>query len=138
MEETAVYIRTDEDILEDVHRLIRSYQPLKMAQSHFTCRVRSGVVKVFGHVNSQLNRRLFLHNIPDIEGVMAVDDSELFDDESLRLTVAKLLPMGIRLRVNYGVVSLSGKLPAEAHVDEIKGMIAELPGIKAVVTNLID
>lgn len=138
MEETVVYTRTDEDILEDVHQLVRSYQPLKMAQQHFHCQVRSGVVKISGHINSQLNRRLFLQNLPDIEGVMAVDDSELFDDETLRLTIAGLLPSGIRLRVSYGVVALSGHLPVGTHVDELKGMIAELPGVKAVATNLID
>lgn len=138
MEETIVYTRTDEDILEDVHRLVRSYQPLKMAQTHFRCHVRSGVVKVTGHINSELNRQLFLHNLPDIEGVMAVDDSELFDDDNLRLTIAKLIPNGVRLRVNYGIVALNGHLPAGTHVDELKGMLAELPGVKAVVTNLID
>jgi hypothetical protein len=126
---------TDEDILEDIHNLVRSYKPLITSRGHFYYRVQTGVVTVWGNIKSRSAHQLFAKNLPDVDGVIAVDDSKLYNDETLRLEIGKLLPMGIRTRIHNGLVTLTGQLPADTNADDIKGELVTVPGVIAVNTD---
>lgn len=134
-EEKVALPRTDLDILEDIHQLIRSYQPLTVSRGFFRYSVQSGVVTVEGHIKSSLSREIFTHKIPLIEGVDAVDVSRLYDDETLRLSLGKLLPMGVRVRIEHGAVALTGRPAADLNVDELVGQIGEVAGVREVTVN---
>ena len=70
--------------------------------------------------------------MPTISGVVAVDDSNLYDDESLLYAVAKLLPLGVRARVEDGEVSLLGTPSADTTLSDLVLDIAEIPGVAKV------
>lgn len=124
--------RTDEDILEDIHRLVRSYKPLILSRGYFQYHVVHGVVMVEGHIKSALARQIFTDSLPDIEGVVAVDASKLYDDETLRYSLGKLLPDGVRVRTDHGVVVLTGHLPADMPVNALIGLVGEVHGVREV------
>ena len=132
---TTAIPRTDEDILESIHDLVRSYKPLVISRSYFHYRVQTGVVTVWGNIKSRSAYQMFVKNLPDIEGVIAVDTAKLHDDETLRLEIGKLLPVGVRIRVNHGQVTLTGQLPDDTSADDIKGQLVSIPGVVVVNTD---
>jgi osmotically-inducible protein OsmY len=135
--EMNVGVRSDEDILEDLHDLARSYDPLKMSRGYFRYSVVNGVVQLQGHIKSALARRFLNDRIPDIEGVVAVDDSQLYDDDALAVEIGKLLPTGVRVRLSHGAAVLTGVLPGEVSAEELIGSVAELPGVRTVTTGFM-
>lgn len=134
MDKTIYVERTDEDIMQDLHRLVRSYKPLIMSRGRFRYHVRNGVVMLSGNINTRVNRQLFVDEIVQLDGVVALDDTHLYDDDTLSLMIAKLLPNGVRLHCDHGVIILTGRLPDDVSADELVGRITEVPGVRAVTT----
>jgi osmotically-inducible protein OsmY len=124
---------SDEDIAEDIRALIRSYDPLKVSRLTIDIEVLHGVVRLSGYVNAKRSYRVLVDNVPTIPGVVAVDDSNLYDDESLLYAVAKLLPLGVRARVEDGEVSLLGTPSADIKMTDLVLDIAEIPGVAKVL-----
>ncbi len=127
MTDETVLVPTDEDILESLHALVRSNDQIRVSRNDFTYTVVNGVVKLVGHVRTSIVRRMFKDSVLQLAGVSAVDDTELYDDESLLLAVGKVLPVGVRARINHGVVALSG-----TSADEIVANVGEIPGVRLV------
>ncbi|MBI5930160.1 MAG: hypothetical protein HY862_12685 [Chloroflexi bacterium] len=135
MTNETVYVPTDEDILESLHTLVRSHDQVRLSRSYFTYTVVSGVVKLVGNVKTPIVRRAFKDGVLQLAGVSAVDDTELYDDETILWAVGKVLPFGIRARLNHGAVALSGALPAGASAEEIVANVGEIPGVRLVTFN---
>jgi hypothetical protein len=110
-DETVLVVPTDEDILESLHALVRSNDQIRVSRNDFTYTVVNGVVKLVGNVRTPMVCRIFKDSVLQVAGVRAVDDTELYDDESLLFAVGKVLPFGVRARVNDGAVALYGTLP---------------------------
>lgn len=127
--------RSDEDILGTIHELVRSYQPFYASHRYFHVAIKDGVVILEGHLRSMRARRLLVHQVGQVEDVVAVDDSRLYDDETLRFEIGKLLPEGTRVRISHGAVVLTGSLPQEVALDKLKGRIAEHPGVRDILTD---
>lgn len=129
MHEQAVK-RPDIDIAEDIRDFLRSYDPLKQARGHFSFLVEDGHVILTGNVRSMQARRVLVDNVPDIPGVVSMDEGGLFDDETIRLELGKAVPRGVLVRVNYGsvVVSFPQPLPNEAEIVE---KVKAIPGVRA-------
>lgn len=120
------------DIEEDIRRFIRTYDPLKQARPYFEVLVaEDGFVTLRGHVRSVQARRVLVDNVPEILGVTGLDESQLYDDETLRLNLGRLLPRGIRARVNFGHVALHGALPGGVDAAEVIAQVSQEPGIHA-------
>jgi len=128
---TAIETRPASDIEEDFRELIRSYDPLKQARPFLDFEVKDGKVTLIGHVRSMQARRVFVDNVPDIPGVKKIDDKKLYDDETLRLDLGKVMPRGVRVRVNYGMVTISGDLPKGSSADDIVEAVKGVPGVRA-------
>ncbi len=135
MEKTITIEKTDEDILHDLNRLVRSYKPIIMSRGRFQYSVRNGVVTLTGNINTKLNRVLFLDELAQLDGVVALNDTHLYDDDTLRITIGKLLPEGVRVRCDHGAVKLIGRLPQDVSAEELQGRVAEVPGVRAVTTH---
>ena len=123
---------SDEDIAEDIRALIRSYDPLKASRLTIRIEVLNGLVRLSGYVNSKRSYRVLMDNVPTIPGVVAVDDSDLYDDESLLYAIAYLLPIGVRARVEEGEVTLLGTPSTGTNLTELVLDIAEIPGVAKV------
>ncbi|PJF44840.1 MAG: hypothetical protein CUN55_02030, partial [Phototrophicales bacterium] len=122
--------RSDLEILADIHRLVQDTQALSLSRGHFQYTVQNGVVIVKGHISSRIGYELFVDNLMNIDGVVAVDDRELYDDETLRLNIGRILPKGLRVRIHHGVVALSGRMAADSpEVQEAIARIGEMPGV---------
>lgn len=123
---------SDEEILETVRDLVRSYDPLKASRNDFEIFVMNGVVRLEGVVNNKRSHRVLLDGIPQIPGVMGVNDKHLFDDETLTMQVAELLPLGVRVRLEAGDVILVGTAPSDFSMDELVLDISEIPGVQDI------
>jgi osmotically-inducible protein OsmY len=120
------------DIEEDVDELVSSFAPLKASRPHFDIRIEDGIVKLEGNVRSPQARLVLLNNIPRIPGVLGMDPSQLYDDETIRFAVGQVLPPGLFASVQFGVVALTGKLPAGVSSDAIVSAIQSIPGVRRV------
>lgn len=124
-------IRPDEDILEDIREFVRGYDPLKRDREHFECTSVNGHVSLKGHTRSAKSRRVLVDNVPDVPGVVSMDASQLYDDETLRFDVGKVLPHGTFVRVNYGSVVITGTLPAGTDAHAVIEAVKSVEGVRA-------
>ncbi len=120
--------RPDVDITEDIRHFVRTYDPLKQAQHHLMYTVQDGHVTLRGHVRSMQARRVFVDNIPHIDGVTSLDASAFYDDETLRLQIGQHVPAGVIVRVNYGQVVLTGPAP-QTDIDALVQQVKQIPGV---------
>lgn len=126
--------RPDIDIQADIERNMLNYPPLAKDRHSVRIQVNDGIVKLIGHVQTPNTRQFFLNAVPTVEGVVSVDGSDLFDDESIRLEVGRLLPVGLNVgRSQYGNVVLVGRLPDGANADEVKAKVRQVPGVRQVI-----
>lgn len=124
-------VRPASDIEADIRRFIREFDPLKQGVHHIAYEVdNDGVVTLRGNVRAAVARRVLVDNVPDFAGVTQMNADELYDDDTLRFAVGKLLPAGIYSRVNYGHVTLAG-VPAEGL--DTEALVAKVEAIDGVV-----
>jgi osmotically-inducible protein OsmY len=136
--EHTVKTRPDEDILEEIREFVRGYDPLKRDRAHFECSSVNGHVVLQGHTRTTKSRRVLVDNVPDLAGVISVDASQLYDDESLRFDIGKVLPRGTFVRVNYGTVVITGTLPKGVEAQAVVEAVKAVPGVRPqVVTEFI-
>jgi osmotically-inducible protein OsmY len=134
MEQSVLVSRPDIDIQADIERNMLNYPPLAKDRHSVKVQVNDGIVKLSGHVQTPNTRQFFLNAVPTVEGVVSVDGSELFDDESIRLEVGRLLPVGLNVgRSQYGNVVLVGRLPEGMSADEVEAKVREAPGVRQVI-----
>ncbi len=126
--------RPDMDIHQDVHNLILHYPPLAADLHQIHIVVSDGVVNVSGHVKSQPSRRTLLDLIPTIEGVKGVNGDSLYDEDTLRREVGRVIPIGIQVTMRYGTVILTGGFPEETTPEDSFALLTKIPGVEKVVT----
>lgn len=132
MSEVAIMTqRADVDIERDIGHMIAHYPPLAKDRPAIHVAVREGVVTLSGYVQTPITRRYFLTHLHDIPGVAQINVDHFYDDESLRLHIARVLPAGVRLaRILYGVVVLTGE---PAMVAEWSDDVERVPGVAKVL-----
>jgi osmotically-inducible protein OsmY len=128
--------RPDIDIQADIERRMLNYPPLAKDRHSIRVQVNDSVVKLSGHVQTPNTRRFFLNAVPTVDGVVAVDANELYDDESIRLEVGRVLPVGLKVgRCQYGNVVLVGRLPEGVNLADLEAKIREVPGVRQIITD---
>jgi len=125
--------RPDIDILDDIHLWMTGYPPLVNDRNHIRVAVEDGIVRLIGNVKTPITRGYLLSNINKIDGVQGVDDSALYDDETIRLHVGRVLTDGAIGQVEWGIVILAGKLPEGDVLDGLVAAIGKIPGVTRVV-----
>ena len=126
--------RTDLDILSDIEHLIAQYPPLMKDRHAIKLDVKNGHVTVTGHVQTPSTRRYFLNTIPEVEGVQSIDAERFYADESIRLEIGKVLPVGALVaKIQHGVVILAGELPAGINAESVVERVQQLPGVVKVI-----
>jgi osmotically-inducible protein OsmY len=127
--------RDDTAVLSDIHHLIATYPPLTKDRHALQVTVQKGAVTVSGHVQTPSTRRYFLDKLAQLPGVSAVKSDEFYEDQTLRIEVGKIIPVGVIVaRVQYGVVVVSGQLPDGMTEEDLGRHIQTVPGVKRVVT----
>jgi osmotically-inducible protein OsmY len=97
--------------------------------------VKNGVVNARGHVKTPVSRDKFIENAQQIPGVKTVNTDHLYDDSTLRLDVAKVLPYGVYSNLQYGAVILTGKIPEGTTEKKLTSAIRKIKGVRAVLLN---
>ena len=129
-------IRTDIDILDDIQRWVNTYPPLVNDRRHVEINVQEGVAHLSGHVKTPITKRYVRENLRQVEGVVSVNDSELHDDETIRLALGNVLPEGVIANVQWGTVILSGTPLSDADLQALVAKIDTVAGvIRVVATN---
>jgi osmotically-inducible protein OsmY len=135
-ETQAAVERTDLDILSDIEHIITQYPPLMKDRHAIKLQVKDGHVTVTGHVQTPSTRRYFLDLLPDVVDVRSVDADAFYVDESIRLEIGKVLPVGGMVgKIQHGVVILVGSLPAGRSVESVVKPVSQIPGVVQVIPN---
>jgi osmotically-inducible protein OsmY len=128
--------RPDIDIQADIDRVITHYPPLQKDRHAIQTRVENGVVTVSGHVQTPITRRYLLTQLPTVPDVKSVNADQFFDDETIRIEAGSDIPVGVILgKVYYGTAVLSGQLPPDTTAEEVAKRVANVVGVKRVVTD---
>lgn len=129
----------DIDIESEIEHLMAVYPPMAKDRRAVQVDVQDGVVTLSGHVQTPNTRDYMLSRIASVPGVRSVRADALYDDVSVRLNVARLLPDGVRLaRVQYGVLVLTGKRPAGMTAEALAEQIGALPGVARIIMQFAD
>ncbi|MDX2141476.1 MAG: BON domain-containing protein [Chloroflexota bacterium] len=134
MAEQTQAVRTDVDILADIQRWMNSYPPFVNDRHHVQVDMKNGTAYVHGNTKSPVTRKYVQEHMREVEGVQSVDASGLHDDDTIRLALGKLMPAGVIANVEWGMVVLSGKLPADSEVEALMAQVGTIAGVRRVVT----
>lgn len=126
---------TDAMIEEEIHDLMLSYTPVKHDRHQLKVTVQDGSVKVAGYVKGRPAYTFLVEQLPKLKGVKGVDISQLYNDENIRIQTGHVIPMGVLVAVEYGAVILSGKPPTGMTVEDLVKDVAQLPGVRRVLTS---
>ncbi|MBN8590354.1 MAG: BON domain-containing protein [Anaerolineae bacterium] len=133
-EPIVVKARSDQEIREEIGRLIAHYPPLQKDRNAFHVQVNGGQVVVSGHVSSPNIRTYFINLLPQVEGVTEVQADHLYDDQTIKLEVARRLPIGLKVaQVHWGQVILTGEPPAGMPDDVMAASVSGIPGVNRVI-----
>lgn len=130
--------RPDMDIEADIHGMIAHYPPLQQDRHQFKVDVYSGVVHFTGHVKSRISRTYLIDRAREVRGVRGVDYEQLFDEESIRMEAGRRIPPGVIANTEYGTLVLTGTPPAGTDGASIVAAVAQMPGVRQVVTRFQD
>lgn len=125
----------DLDIQEAIQSIIARYPPLTADRHRLQVAVRDGIVVLTGHNRTPITRLYLVDRAAELDGVREVDDSGLYDDESIRLETGRILPEGVFANPLYGIVVLSGALPAGTKEAALVKRVEKVPGVVQVVTH---
>ncbi len=133
-EPQAMTARPDEDILDDIENLIVHYPPLVNDRHHLQVSVTGGVATLTGYAKTPITRRYLIDGVTLTPGIKSIEASRLYDDESIRMEIARTIPTGVSINVEYGTVVLSGKLPEGKTEEDTVNALRAIPGVQRVVT----
>lgn len=131
-------VRGDAEIAADIDAIIQQYPPLVHDRNHLRVSVLGGVATVSGHLRSLNTRDYFLQALAAVDDLQVVNTDYLHVDEIIRLSMGRVLPLGVIANVEYGTVVLSGQLPPDQSVDDIVTKIGGVPGVRRVVVAFRD
>ncbi len=134
MAENINVLRSDVDILNDIHNLLYAYPPVSHDRDFFHVTVKDGVVTVSGHLRSAVAHRWIRAALSQVEGVQALCLDTLYNDDELRLQIGHLVPPGVFVNVNHGAVTLTGHLPPEVTDAQVVQQVASVKGITRIAT----
>lgn len=129
-----VKTRADEDILDDIHDLFTTYPPLQHDRHAIEIRVERGVVTVAGHIKAMPTYEYLAFNLPKVKGIQHINADNLYEDETIRREVGKVIPLGIQVRIEYGAVILTGTLSSDMTVEDVVNKVAGVRGVGRIIT----
>lgn len=135
--------RTDEELQEDVERVIFQLTPLHVDLQGMTVRVVDGVLYLDGNISSSLRGDLVADQAVGIQGLLDVKN-RLIGDDVLAGDVAlalgrdprtRDLPIGVYPRL--GIVRLSGAVHNDLQKAAAEEITRNVPSVRGVNNNLV-
>ncbi len=134
MVENISVLRSDIDILNDLHNLVYTYPPANHDRDFFHTSVKDSVVTVTGHVRSIVVERWMRGTFSQVEGLRELNLDALYNDDDLRLAIGHLVPPGVFVNVNHGAVTLTGRLPQGLTDVDLVQRVAAVKGVTRIGT----
>ncbi|MCU0499300.1 MAG: hypothetical protein MUF87_18255 [Anaerolineae bacterium] len=128
--------RPDVDIHHDIHNLIVHYPPAAHDHRALHIEVKAGAVKLSGVFKARVTQTYILDKLPNIAGIQSLDITQLYNDDDLRLEVAKVVPFGVYVNLEYGQVKLTGKHPTDLSLETLVSRISAIPGVTRIIAAL--
>lgn len=128
--------RPDIDIEAEIDHLMTRYPPMVNDRRHVTYTVKDGVVTLRGHLKSGVTRHYLADVLPQVKGVRSVHMDELYQDADLRRDAGALVPYGVFVNVEYGVVILTGRITDDTDAKDLIAQIEAVPGVRQVSAQL--
>lgn len=129
--------RPDTAIVEDIRRIIQNYPPAVNDRRKIHYTVQGGVVTLSGYVRSYPTYAYICDNIAQMPGVVSLNADKFYNDEGMRWEVGSVVPTGVQVRVEYGVVILTGALPESANVADVVRQVGLVAGVHRVLTAFV-
>jgi len=135
--------RTDEEVQEDVERVIFQLTPLHVDLQGMTMRVIDSVLYLDGNVSSSLRGEIVADQAVGIQGLLEVKNG-LIGDDVLASNVAlalghdpqtRDLPIGVY--PHLGIVRLSGAIHNDLQKDAAEEITKSVPGVRSVENDLV-
>jgi len=134
MAENINVLRSDVDILDDIHNLVHKYPPASHDHDYFRVTVKDGAATVSGHLRSAVVHRWIRGTLPQVVGLQSLNLDTLYNDDELRLQIGHLVPPGVFVNVNHGVVTLTGHLPDTLTDAELVQQVSSVKGVTRIAT----
>jgi osmotically-inducible protein OsmY len=135
--------RTDEELQQDVERVIFELAPLHVDLHAITMHVVDGVLYLDGNISSSLRAEIVADQAVGIQGLLEVQN-RLIGDDALAGAVAlalgrdphtRDLPIGVYPRL--GIVRLSGAVHNNLQKEAAAEITKSVPGVRAVEKDLV-
>lgn len=135
--------RSDEELQEDVERILFELTPLHVDFRGITMRVVDGVLYLDGNISSSLRGEIVEDQAVGIPGLLGVKN-RLVGDDLLASNVAlalgrdprtRDLPIGVYPRL--GIVRLSGAVHSEQQKAAAEEVAKSIPGVRGVDNDLV-
>ncbi len=130
--------RADVDIEADIQQIIHNYPPLMKDRHAIQVAVENGVATITGHTQTPITKRYFLDRLGDVPGIVAVKDEHFYDDETIRLDAARVIPPGVKVvRCQYGSVVLGGRIPDGMTIEQVAAIVQQVPGVARIIPSFM-
>mgnify|MGYP002396552825 CR=1 FL=1 len=126
---------SDLDIEAGIHHVMATYPPLTNDRHRVDVTIEDGVVHVSGYVKSAPTYKYLVNHFSSVKGVREFILEDFYNDEDIRLDVAKAVPPGLSVNVEYGAVILSGRLPDGMEIKELVRQVGLVDGVHRVRTH---
>lgn len=135
--------RTDEELLEDVEKVLFDLVPLHIDFGGIGIRVHDGILYIYGNISSSLRGDLVEDQAVGVQGLLGVQN-RLVGDDTLASDLALALgrdprthEQSIGVYPRLGVVRLSGTIQNEEQKATAEEIAKSFPGVRAVNNDLV-
>ncbi len=128
-------VRPDIDLINDMQSIIVHYPPTNNDRHHINVNAHNGTIVLSGNTQTPINRKYLNDRGEHIQGALGVDTSQLYDDETIRLDVGRILPPGLIANIYFGNVIIAGELLENVDIPQLVNQIASIPGVRKVLSN---
>jgi osmotically-inducible protein OsmY len=135
--------RSDDELLQEVERILFDLTPLHIDMKAITIRVLDGVLYLNGNISSQLRADIVEDQVRGIPGLLEIKNN-LIGDDRLAGDLARVLaldprtsglPIGIYPRL--GEVRLSGAVHTPEQKAVVEEIVRNFPGVRSVINDLV-
>jgi osmotically-inducible protein OsmY len=135
--------RPDDELQQEVERILFDLTPLHIDLKGITIRVLDGVLYLNGNISSQLRADTVEEQVRGIPGLLEIKNN-LIGDDRLAADLARVLaldprtsglPIGIYPRL--GEVRLSGAVHTPEQRAVVEEIVRDFPGVRSVINDLV-
>lgn len=135
--------RPDDELQQEVERMLFDLTPLHIDLKGITIRVLDGVLYLNGNISSQLRADIAEDQVLDVPGLLEIKNN-LIGDDRLAADLARVLALDLRtsdlpigIYPHLGEVRLSGAVHTREQKTVVEEIVRGFPGVRSVINDLV-